>query len=178
METRFLPMPGKVRTTEELVRRHQRGLWRHLRFLGAPPGLADDLTQETFLALLRRPPEDRGDDALGAWLRGTARNLFRSSGRAPRPGVVLADEQRIEDAWVALESHDRGDARRAALDACLQRLDGRARHALELRYSKGASREQMGRELGVSPEGVKTLLRRIRDELRRCIERRIGDGGT
>src|SRR5690606_3133197 len=133
--------------------------WRHLRFLGAPPPLADDLTQEAFLVLLRRPPADRGDDALGAWLRGTARNLFRSSGRTPRPGIVLADDGRLEDAWLALEHGELGDRRRAALDACVERLDGRARRALELRYRSGASREAMAQALGLSPEGVKTLLR-------------------
>lgn len=34
-----------------LVRAHQAGVWRYLRFLGCHPDEADDLTQETFLAL-------------------------------------------------------------------------------------------------------------------------------
>ena len=35
--------------TEDLIRRHQSGVWRYLRFLGCPPELADDLTQEAKL---------------------------------------------------------------------------------------------------------------------------------
>ncbi len=34
-----------------LVRTHQVGVWRYVRFLGAEAAEADDLTQETFLAL-------------------------------------------------------------------------------------------------------------------------------
>ena len=52
--------PARVSVTEALVRRHQVGVWRYLRFLGCPPELADDLAQDTFLALMRHPPEDRG----------------------------------------------------------------------------------------------------------------------
>ena len=40
---------------EELARRHQAGVWRYLRLLGCAPDLADDLVQETFLQVLRRP---------------------------------------------------------------------------------------------------------------------------
>ena len=43
-----------------LVQQHQAEVWRYLRFLGATAELADDLTQETFLQLLRAPFEDRG----------------------------------------------------------------------------------------------------------------------
>jgi len=32
-----------------LVRAHQAGVWRYLRFLGCEPSEADDLVQETFL---------------------------------------------------------------------------------------------------------------------------------
>ena len=39
----------------DLVRQHQAGVWRYLRFLGCDRPLADDLTQETFLAVLETP---------------------------------------------------------------------------------------------------------------------------
>ena len=39
----------------DLVRSYQAGVWRYLRFLGAEDALADDLTQETFLTIWKRP---------------------------------------------------------------------------------------------------------------------------
>src|SRR5690242_14704515 len=56
---------------------HRLGIWRYLRFLGCDDAAADDLTQETFLAVARgasgngEPVRD-----LPAYLRGIARNLF------------------------------------------------------------------------------------------------------
>ena len=41
-----------------LVREHQAGVWRYLRVLGCPATEAEDLTQETFLAVLTRPFHD------------------------------------------------------------------------------------------------------------------------
>ena len=82
-----LPPSTQSRTvalTEVLIRQHQAGVWRYLRFLGAAPALADDLTQETFLEILRRAPVDRGAAALGGWLRATARNLFLAQRRRGR----------------------------------------------------------------------------------------------
>ncbi|MEE9311331.1 MAG: sigma factor, partial [Planctomycetota bacterium] len=38
-----------------LMQAHQTGVWRFLRALGADTSLADDLTQEVFLSVLRKP---------------------------------------------------------------------------------------------------------------------------
>jgi len=165
-----------VQLTEELVRRHQKGVWRYLRFLGCPPELAEDLTQETFLTLLQWAPEERGDAALAAWLRTTARNLFRMQARRPRKGVELAAETELEEAWLrhAGEDPDRaGDDYLVALHSCLQRLEDRERTALVLRYSESASRQEVASTLGIAVEGAKTLLRRAKDKLRKCVAWRM-----
>ena len=60
----------------ELFQVHQLGVWRYVRFLGANPELAEDITQETFLALLRHPLKRQDEKATKAWLRATARNLY------------------------------------------------------------------------------------------------------
>ncbi len=45
------------------IAKHQEGVWRYLRAIGCDSNLADDLTQETFLAVLRRPFEWVNDAA-------------------------------------------------------------------------------------------------------------------
>lgn len=164
---------------EELVRRHQKGLWRYLRFLGAGPALADDLTQEAFLALLDDPPEDRGEAAAAAWLRTTGRRLYLREGRRPRAGLELLGDGEVEQTWLALAGRHppaEGDGYLAALHDCLEPLPERHRQALLLRYADGASRHEMAVALGIGEEGVKTMLRRLRDALQDCVEDKVRRG--
>ena len=60
----------------------EQAVWlkRLARDLVGDPSLADDLTQETMLRALERPPRERR--ALRAWLRIVAQNLSRQIGRS------------------------------------------------------------------------------------------------
>ena len=60
-----------------------------------------------------------------------------------------------------------------ALRQCLGSVDGRARQCLELRYGAGRSRGEIAAELGVGEDAVKSMLRRTRAGLRRCIAGRM-----
>ena len=59
---------------ETLVRRYQATVWRYLRYLGADPAEADDLTQETFFAVAKSSFQSRSPDETAAYLRKAARN--------------------------------------------------------------------------------------------------------
>src|SRR5687768_5225971 len=80
---------------EALVRRHQAGLWRYLRALGAPAELAEDLLHDTFLVALRKLEHDEGNGAIAAFLRQTARHLhlrrMRDQSRRRQILIELAD---------------------------------------------------------------------------------------
>lgn len=152
-----------------LVQEHQAEVWRYLRFLGASAELADDLTQEAFLQLLRAPFEERSPAATAAWLRTVARNLFVKAFR--RPPFQLAELDAIEAVWTGFARDDGGHESLERLRECLQRLDGRAREAVRLCYEERRSRREIGRRLGIGEQGVKSLLRRTRAVLRACVER-------
>jgi len=152
---------------------HRLEVWRHLRFLGASAHVADDLTQETIVLWLEKRETLDADRDPGPWLRGTARNLWRRVCARPLPEVLGLDEAELEAQWLRLQGDDDGASRREALTACLEGLGSRGRRAIELRYGENAPRETIATELGIRPEGVKTLLRRLRDQLRRCVDARI-----
>jgi len=153
-------------TFEELVRSRYREVWRYLRFLGASTSSADDLTQETFLAFLRKPGALRDPDAAGAYLRVVARNLFLKSLRGKAAEALPEDVEAYADdlAW---------EACLRALEGCVEALDERSRRALEWLYGEGAERAAIGERLGLDVEGVKTLLRRARERVRTCVERKL-----
>ncbi|MCA8941127.1 MAG: sigma-70 family RNA polymerase sigma factor [Planctomycetes bacterium] len=168
-----LQMP---RRTEPLtiVRDHQAGVWRYLRYLGCDAAQAEDLTQETFLSVLRQPFEDRGPARTGAYLRSVARNLFLKAMRRRAIEPATIDPSDLDATWDQLCGADGGDSYLDALRECLDVLDGRGREALRLRYEEARPRAEMAAALGLSSDGVKTMLRRVRELLKNCVERRIG----
>jgi RNA polymerase sigma-70 factor (ECF subfamily) len=156
-----------------LVKEHQAGLWRYLRYLGCRPAEADDLVQEAFLRVWRHPFSDQGPAATSGYLRTVARNLFLDAARRAKVRPVFVDLAAAETAWAEYERDDGGDGYRGALRACLLSLADRARRALALFYGEERPREAVAAALGLTADGVKTLLRRARESLRECIERRL-----
>lgn len=155
------------------VERHQRALWRFARMLGCGPHLAEDLVQDALLAALHKRIDARPDGDAAAWLREAVRNLWRMHLRTQRRRPPHVDLQVAEAALLRHGGDDGGDAFVAALRRCVEGLDGRARAAIDLRYGDDASRAAMAATLAMTEDGIKTLLRRTRDVLFDCVQRRV-----
>lgn len=156
-----------------LVHAYQAGVWRYLRYLGCCPMEADDLTQETFLAVFRNGFEERSPEQTGAYLRTVARNrllmLRRSQKRAP-----VVDLEAAEVVWAETVGDDDMNEYVVALEECLERVTPRVRQVLDMLYGDRISRAEIANRLEMAFEGVKTLLRRARSSLRECVERKVG----
>jgi RNA polymerase sigma-70 factor, ECF subfamily len=157
----------------QLVGEFQTGIWRYLRALGADPLLAEDLTQETFLAVLRKPFEQYHPAATAAYLRKVARNLFITHQRRANPTVQLGDLDLIENQWVQWTSDLDGGEALAALKNCWQTISLRAQQALEMRFKDKSSRTDIAAALDLSPDGAKNLMQRAKKALRECIDRKL-----
>jgi RNA polymerase sigma-70 factor (ECF subfamily) len=145
---------------------------RYLRFLGCARGELDDLVQETMLAAVgafarQAPPLP--------WLLTAARNALRQHFRRRGRRREVADLDRLHARWIEEARSDGGDAQREALRECLRGLPERSRQVVQLRYGDGLRRATIARRLGLLPEGVKSLLARVRAALGDCIRRRLGD---
>ena len=158
-----------------LVRAHQGGVWRYLRFLGASATEADDLVQETFLAVLREGFEERSPAQTAAYLRTVARNRLLMARRKERNSPLTVDLEAAEAVWARVAGEDGLNDYLTALSHCLEAaVTPRVRRALELQYRQRASRAEIAAKLDLAVEGVKTLLRRGRSALRDCVERKLG----
>lgn len=160
---------------ERLVKQHQDGLLRYLRYLGCEENLAQDLAQDTFIAAIEADFEIRDRRSTSAYLRTTARNFYFMWLRRQKKQVAMPDEDLLEAHWNTVELEDEGDTYKRALQNCLKGLTERARLALKLRYGENASRDQISFATGLEPEGTKTLLRRAKDKLRDCIRKQVGE---
>ena len=156
-----------------LIETYQAGVWRYLRALGCDAAQAEDLTQDTFLAVLQRPFQDINPAATAAYLRKTALNLFISMQR--RAGKVTAVEnvEELDRTWSQWAGQDDGEALLDALRDCLRHLTERARLALTMRFRDSSSRDDIAAVLEITDHGAKNLMQRAKHQLRECIEKKM-----
>ena len=162
-------------TPSQLIDRHQNGVWRYLRMLGCDPSTADDLTQETFLRVLRRDNfVQHNDSATAGYLRRTAYNLLVSRHRKLGRVHTVSEPQMLDESWDRWAGKDlTGDASVEALRTCLQTLTERAQQALRMRFADDASRVEIGKALGITDHGARNLMQRAKQQLRQCVEGKL-----
>ncbi len=156
-----------------LVTLHQHGVWRYLRALGCDASLADDLTQDTFLEVMRRPFIQYNERATAAYLRRVAHNFFISRRRRDGRMTVTEHAEDLEASWMRWAGFDSGDRSIEALTACFEHLTERAKLALRLRFAEDSSRQSIAESLGISEHGAKNLMQRAKTQLRECVEKKL-----
>ena len=157
----------------KLIEDHQTGIWRYLRALGCDVNEADDLTQETFLAVLQRPFQQYSPAATAAYLRKVAYNRFISDRRRSGKIVLMEQIEASDQAWIRLVSDEHGDALIDALNDCLSQLTERARLALEMRFREKTPRVDIAKALRITEHGAKNLMQRAKKQLRTCVEGKL-----
>lgn len=152
---------GDRRAFESLVRSYQADVWRLCVHLTNDRGLADDVTQDTFVRVYRFLPRFRGDSKFSTWLFAIARNCAMDELRKAKRHRVLAERAKAGAEPEESPQHTSGVEVRDAL-AGLQ-LD--LREAIVLIDMLGESYRDAARVLGV-PEGtVKSRVHRARHAL-------------
>jgi len=155
---------------ETLVREHHAGVWRFLRLLGCTREQADDLTQETFLVVMRKGFEEIDPAATATYLRKAARYQFLHA----RRNLSIRREVDLEAAESVAGEHlaDGGDFYVSALKRCIEELRGRAKDAVIAVYRNQLPYTVAAEQLGMKENGLKTLLQRSRTVLKACVERK------
>ena len=156
-----------------LIQTYQAGVWRYLRAMGCESSLAEDLTQDTFLAVLQRPFNDVSPAATSAYLRKTALNMLISHERRAGRVRTVEDIEQLDQTWIRWVGDDEGEAILNHLRDCLGRLTDRARLALEMRFRGENTRLEIAAALEITEHGAKNLMQRAKQQLRECIERKL-----
>jgi RNA polymerase sigma-70 factor (ECF subfamily) len=157
---------GDVGAFEELFRRWQAPLGRHLARMLDDPAAAEDLVVETFLRLHRHRDRWREGMPLRPWIFTIARNLARNRLRAERLWGWLPLAAAREEAAPPAAARDEIQRRVAAAFA---ELPAAQREACSLRLLGGLSLAEIARVTGASAGTVKSRLfyglRRLRVRL-------------
>ncbi len=133
---------------------------------------AEDVTQETFLRLIRAAPEFKEEAHCKAWLFRVAVNCARDLHRSPWRKRAVP----LEEAESLLAPEQTGDS--PLLKAVLA-LPERYRTVVHLYYYEGYAAAEIGRIVGKSVSAVNTQLSRARGMLRNMLKEGDGyDSGT
>ncbi len=172
---------GDRQAENSFVAEYSKGLLLLLRRLSNDLALAEDLHQETFRIVLEkiRAGELRDPEKLGAYLRGTARNLLlneRRKGARVRldgDGASLVDPDRGQLTAVPSQLRKvlRKEEARLVRDLLGEMRHERDRQILAHFYLSDRTKQEICQELGVDPVGFKKVLFRARERLRELWDR-------
>lgn len=155
----------------ELYTRHQASLFRYLFHLTGDHGLAEEVLQDTLVAVWKSAAGFEARSTVRTWLIGIARRQAHNAMR--RRALPLADVAELEIVPAAdpePESVALARAEREDLAVAIRRLSPVHREVLLLTFSQGLSYREMAEVLGV-PEGtVKSRLSNAKRALRPLLE--------
>jgi len=167
--------PSEARALyERLARGFYAGVHNYLCWLSQDVGLAEDLTQETFMQIWQHPPELRGERALRAWVFRVARNQYLQHHRRTRGRTVAlddcADVEHVDwaspDPQVRLEREDL----REALRSLLERLPDIYREVIVLHNLEDLSLGQVAEVLEIPKGTVKSRRAKAFSMLRHLLQ--------
>jgi RNA polymerase sigma-70 factor, ECF subfamily len=143
---------------DAIYRRLHPGLFRYLERLTGDVDVAEDVAQEAFVRLLRRPELE--EDAARLWLYTVATNLVRDRGRATTRRARLLSAEPVEPTRLPLPDEDLERKERiGSVRAVLDVIPARDRQMLLMR-EEGFRYEEIAEAVGVAQGSVGTLMAR------------------
>ena len=150
---------------ERMYRDNVAAIYRYVHRRCRDRALAEDITQDVFIAAGRMVDESR--PITEGWLYRVARNRLidvvrRDSGLQDRLRIISGDRTDVSDEPSVVEQVE--------VERALERLRPDHRIVLTLRYIDDLSVADLAEELGRTPKGVEALLTRARRALRETLE--------
>jgi RNA polymerase sigma factor (sigma-70 family) len=133
--------------------------------LGGDPRDAEDLLQETFIALAEALPYFRGDSTLFTFACAIAHRKVQSFIRRTARRRRLALDPALESQHEAADSSEHDDVVRA-----MKRLDHDYREVLMLKYVEDMKVVEIARVMELSEHAIESRLARARRALRSMLE--------
>lgn len=138
-----------------------------------------DIVQDSFIDAFQNLHQYNSERPFTPWIYAICKHRMYAYLRAHQR-QANAHEQLVHEALIRmaeLEEDPQAEAaaqRLQALEQCLQALQGEQRELIEHRYMAGLSMRALADRIGKSVDSLGMRLSRLRANLRRCIETRIG----
>lgn len=175
---------GNQAAFETIFRQHHDGLWRFAYHQVGCSETAREIVQDVFFALWRKHGEWEVTSSIAGWLYGAVRHhilrhrrnermVTRITNQAAHAVLVEHGDAFVNDVLgVAMgrptqDAHELVEAQEleAAVANALALLPERRRLAMTLRWKHSLPAPEIARVLGVTPQSVRHLLMRAREEI-------------
>ena len=185
---------GDEQTFVALVERYNGSMLRLAASFVPSRAVAEEVVQDTWLAVLRGLPAFQGRASLRTWMFTILVNRARTTGTREQRTIPVADAGPVVDAsrfgpegaWSAPPEHwieeaeDRIEAEKLGglLKTAIDGLPGRQREVVLLRDVEGMSSAEVCDVLAISEANQRVLLHRGRGKLRQVLETELGSRGS
>ena len=139
---------------------------------------AEDILQDVAVVLMKKFGYYDEKQSFIAWALGVARLEVLSKKRAyARSFISFHNDilEKVEHAYA--EMAPELETRKRALTLCIKEISDEPGEILKLRYLDGLKPAGIAKKVGIAVNAVRTMLHRIRNKLRACIERRLRTSG-
>lgn len=153
-----------------LIDEHSGSVYRLARSIVSDPGLADDVTQETFIKVWKHLDEFRGEGSFRGWILRIANREAIAALRRRRDAATDPDHFGDHLSDVSVSRVVEGRLAYDQFLAALETLDDLSRAVLVLREVEGLPYEEIAETLDVPVPTVKTRLLRARRRLSTVLE--------
>lgn len=152
------------------------GIWAVVRETHA----TEEIYQDVIVKALANRSKINDEKHLLAWARRTGRNLAIDHLRRHRDRYVVLEESTLDLLQEGLREResDELDNRLDALHLCLDKLPGRTREVLDLRYGKGLKGTKVAEMMNRTVDAIYQVLSRAHHSLKGCIENQLANLGT
>ena len=163
------------RILQELAR-ERRTIQAAIRALVTDYHLAEDILQEVFVVALREHARFEAGTNFRAWVREIARRTAWAHLRRAGRGAAL-DPATLDSIAMAVEvPPEAWESEREALHACVEGLPRESRELLRRRYAEEEPLTRIAGGLGNTLDGIKSALKRLRQQLAACVAGRLKGG--
>jgi RNA polymerase sigma-70 factor (ECF subfamily) len=184
-------LAGDEETFVSLIRQHHQVMVRLARSYVPSEAVAEDVVQETWLALLRGLPSFEGRSSVKTWLYAILLNRARTAGLKERRQTPVEDPERAVDqsrfdrngSWSfppvpweeEVEDRVRAERLNKSIQTAIDQLPSAQRDVLTLRDVEGMTATDACEILGLRQGHQRVLLHRARSRLRNVLEAEFGE---
>ncbi|NWK55076.1 sigma-70 family RNA polymerase sigma factor [Verrucomicrobiaceae bacterium N1E253] len=173
--------PKELHEFVKLMIQHQDALRAFIVSLMPGSDDVEDVLQDTNVVIWEKMNSYRAGSDFQAWAFAIARNKakaqFQSNRRNLSPKLNEKVIKAVCDIWYE-HTPQSTVQRQRALDRCVESLKPADQELIRARYNKGDNLEQHAKRTGRSANGLRVELFRVRDKLRKCVNKRLTTEGA
>lgn len=155
----------------QLLAEHQRAISAFIASVTPSRTDADDILQETCIALWKKWDEYDVNRDFFRWACGIAHfEVLRHRRKSATDRLWFDDDILQLLSFQLIEQGNLFDLRREALDSCIEKLAVADRALLEMRYRQDMTIEKLADSLGKTTRTIHRMVARIRRLLHHCID--------